>query len=350
MVMKNWTAICDFMRKFAKRSDELEYQDSVKYIILLDGLGWNESQIKEQVSIQLGSTKRIVPDIIVEKDKQNRFVIEVKKPGHRKNQKNVEQLVSYMKQLETPVGIYIGDELEVYYRTIGDGSHATLLMSLHFNDSDSEGADFIKLFAENSFSIENIVNYKKEREAQKAMHDNVERLVKEIASTEFHTELRDIIKAHLIKKGETGNVIEKALSKIDISLKTKAESTSTKQAVTAPISNYSSKNTRKRGHNTDYARHYAYKLIKQIIRKNPSWSFGQLYAVFDQKNYIEDITRVKDTTRWFIDEDDIVTIADGTRVVISNQWGYYGNYKSKMDRLESIAEEYGIETDSHRGL
>lgn len=171
-----------------------------------------------------------------------------------------------MKQLETPVGIYIGDELEVYYRTIGDGSHATLLMSLHFSDSDFEGADFIKLFAENNFSIENIVNYKKEREAQKAMHDNVERLVKEIASTEFNKELRDIINTHLIKKGETGNVIEKALSKIDIYLKTKAESTSTKQAVTAPISNYSSKNTRKRGHNNGPTQRYAYGMIPECSR------------------------------------------------------------------------------------
>lgn len=44
-----------------------------------------------------------------------------------------------------------------------------------------------------------------------------------------------------------------------------------------------------------------------------------------------------------MDEEDIINIADGTRVVISNQWGFNNNSKKKMDHLRKIATKYGLD-------
>lgn len=45
-----------------------------------------------------------------------------------------------------------------------------------------------------------------------------------------------------------------------------------------------------------------------------------------------------------MDDKDIIKIADGTRVVISNQWGFNNNRKVKMDRLREIASKHGLDT------
>lgn len=72
--------------------------------------------------------------------------------------------------------------------------------------------------------------------------------------------------------------------------------------------------------------------------------------IFGRKNYIENITQIKDESRWFIEENDIIKIADGTKVVVSNQWGFRNNSKPKMTRLREIARKYGIDDTLPTGI
>lgn len=100
---------------------------------------------------------------------------------------------------------------------------------------------------------------------------------------------------------------------------------------------------RRKGGNNGIAQRYAYNLIKGIIEKNPNLSFKSLYDIFGYKNYIEDIDKVSDENRWCMDDKDIIEIADGTRVVISNQWGFNNSSKKKMDRLREKASKFGLD-------
>ena len=213
----DWSNICKVMR-YADCRNETEYQGFIKEMILEEKLGWNPSQITEQLSLQLGSTERLVPDLVVSKDDRNSFIVEVKKPGHKKTHGDIEQLLSYMKQLETPVGIYWGDEVEVYYKTIGDGSAPVLLMCLNFNVLCEDGDMFISLFSENTYCVEEVCKFKDERESKKAFDSKVNELLSEVSSLEFQEELRSFIAGHLQKRGASKDIETEVMGKISVSV------------------------------------------------------------------------------------------------------------------------------------
>ena len=340
--MVNWNMLCQIM-SHADRQNEMTYQKYIKDMILEIGLGWHKEQIVEQLSLQLGSIERLVPDIIVKKNNRNCFVIEVKRPGHIKTQKNIDQLISYMKQIETPVGIYWGDGVEVYYKNIGDGSQPILLMSLQFKMSDTHGEDFVSLFYEPTFSIENIYKFKKKQEAKLVFETNVQRLLKEVLIPDFQKELIEVLKNHLIEKGEEREVVENVLDQINISILTSSRSDINEKNIIEVLPLISPSNDEGFRRNRGSTQRYAYNLIRQIIEKNLHLSFNQLYSIFNRRNHIEDITKVKDKKRWFMNREDIITLTDGTRVVISNQWGFNGSCKARMDNLRLIARKYGID-------
>ena len=340
--MYSWSQICKLMG-YAKTQTEMDYQRSIIDIVLEMGLGWHTEQISEQYCLHLGSTERLVPDILVTKDIQNKFIIEVKKPSLVKTQRDIDQLTSYMKQLETPIGIYWGKEVEVYFKNLGDGSQPFRLMTLHFNLSDNNGEEFVRLFSEAAFSITTISEFKSHQESKIVFETNVACLVETITSSKFHDDLIQLIVSHFIEKGIDSKVITTALDQIQIS--TYKKSTPYEINEPTPIKDNPVHNVPHRGrkgNNQGVAQRYAYNLVKQIIDNNPSLTFRQLFAIFGKKNYIEDITQVRDEKRWCMDSEDIVTVADSTKIVISNQWGFNGFSQAKMDYLRAIAKEYGI--------
>lgn len=344
--MASWAKICEILEKYANRENEMTYQKSIIDLLLETNLGWDKNQIEEQMSMQLGSTERLIPDVVVTKNNQNKFVMEVKEPAHVRTQKNIDQLVSYMKQLETSVGIYVGKELEVYFKNIGDGSEPKLILRVDFNPADKNGEDFLRLFHESEFSIECVLDYMKARDAKIAFEENVNELVSHFLSPDFADELKLIIGTYFSDRGD--DVVAAALDAVSFNIHSSDEEYDIKNIdsrlqTDEETLSYTRQKTRRKGGNNGVAQRYAYSLIKQIIEKNPTLNFRQLYAIFDRKNRIEDITQVKDESRWCMDDEDVIKISDGTRVVISNQWGFNGHSKDKMDSLRSIALKYGID-------
>ena len=338
----DWSNICKVMR-YADCRNETAYQGFIKEMILEEKLGWNPSQITEQLSLQLGSTERLVPDLVVSKDDRNSFIVEVKKLGHKKTHGDIEQLLSYMKQLETPVGIYWGDEVEVYYKTIGDGSAPVLLMCLNFNVLCEDGDIFISLFSENTYCVEEVCKFKDERESKKAFDSKVNELLSEVSSLEFQEELRSFIAGHLQKRGASKDIETEVMGKISVSVT--VDSGDEEYQVVAGDNQVSLEevpyiNVGRRG----VVQRYAYNIIRQIIEKNPGLNFEQMYAVFRRKNRIEKVSLIEDRKRWFMAEEDLITLSDGTKIAISNQWGLNGASKPNMDNLSEVAKRFGIDT------
>ena len=214
--MASWSKICEILKKYANRENEMAYQRSIIDLLMEMNLGWHKSQIDEQLSMQLGSKERLIPDVVITKDDRNRFVMEVKEPAHVKTQKNIDQLVSYMKQLETPVGIYVGRELEVYFKSFGDGSEPKLIMSLDFNPEDEYGDDFMTLFSESEFTVQKVNDYLKAHEEKMAFETNVDVLVSHLLSPDFQEELKLIIGTHFSDRGD--DVVNAALEAVTLDI------------------------------------------------------------------------------------------------------------------------------------
>lgn len=339
----DWNSICRIIRNIDKQS-EIAYQRGIKEMILELGLGWNNEQITEQPSLQLGSTERLVPDILVQKDERNSFIIEVKKPGHKKTNRNIDQLLSYMKQLEIPVGIYWGDEVEVYWKTIGDGSAPLRLLSLNFNVLCEDGDSFVSLFTEENYSLESMRAFKDECEAKKKFDSDVNNLLEEVTAPEFNETMKSLISNYFLNNGLDEDVVKTVMSKVQLCISDKHEEEDTDKAILLhgiPMEiSYQSRSRRSVG-----ARPFAYNLMRQIIEKNRNLSFGDLYSLFKKRNYVEEVATIdkKRMGRWFLLPDEIMTLSDGTKVAISNQWGFNNNSKPKMDLLRSIAEKFDID-------
>lgn len=309
-------------------------------MILECGLGWNPEQIAEQLSLPLGSTERLIPDILVQKDVNNSFLIEVKKASHKKTNGDTDQLVSYMKQLEIPVGIYWGESVEVYWKTIGDGSSPILLLNLNFNVLGEDGEVFVSLFSEKNYSVENVLKFKNERQAQAIFEAKVKDAVDEILSSEFREKVKELMRWYLLDKCGEETVVDTALEKVFVSILAEP-SAEVSEEETININNIATTKIRA---NRGTAQRYAYNLIRQIIEKNKNLNFDQLFAIFRRKNRIEKVSAIKDESRWFLNAEDIITLSDGTKVAVSNQWGFNGASKPNMDNLREVARTFGIDT------
>lgn len=340
--MATWANICQLV-KYADFSSELSYQKSIIVMVLETGLGWQPEQISEQKSLALGSTNRLVPDIVLKKDDYNTFIVEMKEASHIKRESDVAQLTSYMKQIETPIGVYIGKEIEVYFKNLGDGLDPICILSLTFNPNDENGEEFIKLFSEKNFSIDKIREYAESVREKAVFEAKVEILLNEMSSPDYiDSTLQDIIHKYYSIKGFDSDIISETLSRLSIKIGLKTDS---KCGTNLPEEPIKFSFPRKRsGGNQGTAQRYAYGLVKAIIDKHPSYNFQQLHSLFGyKKNIIEKLSDIKVEKRWCLADEDIVTLSDGTPIAISNQWGFNNNSKPKMDRLREIASRFDID-------
>lgn len=336
------------MRDYANTQNELAYQKSVKDLVLKMGLGWPDCQITEQLSLTLGSTMREIPDIVVWRDgmRAPAFVIEVKRPGHTRRDADINQLVSYLKQLETPVGIYFGDEIEVYYKAIGDGSDPQLVLYATLDENDGNGETFVKLFSSSMFDASKVLEHLNNSKKEKATDERAKVVIDELLSDS--ESWKNILDFYLEFNGESDSVRGKVLDTINIQLSRKSERVIEEHTpIIARRTLYLRAGERlssRRARIGGTVQRYAYNLIKQIVEKNYGQNFGSLLRIFGgYKNIIEVKSEVISPTRWFMDSEDILVLADGTLIVVSNQWGLNGGSKPKMDRLRTVARAQGVD-------
>ena len=142
------------------------------YHFLIEGqfklLGWLKlyGEICHKPNIPIGNTNFIQPDILIRKDDEDLFVIEVKKPDHVQTERERQQLESYMRQLKLAVGIYIGEHIEVYYDKPGE-KEAISVLKINMELDTEDGTQFIKLFSKSLFNKEDLINFCEKRLQEK---------------------------------------------------------------------------------------------------------------------------------------------------------------------------------------
>ena len=130
----------------------------------LQHLGWAKfkGEICHKQNIHLGNSNRIEPDILIKRDGEDEFVIEVKRPSHKQIKKDVDQLLSYMRILKLNVGIYIGEYIEVFY-DMPSSKEAVSVMKVPLEINNKLGAKFVEQFDKENFNQESIVGFCEER-------------------------------------------------------------------------------------------------------------------------------------------------------------------------------------------
>ena len=151
--------LCEAKKKNVEESD---YHSLIEQQLQL--LGWFlfNGEICHKPSIHIGNSNHIQPDILIKKDGDEEFVIEVKRPSHKLAKKDVEQLQSYMRQLKLSVGIYIGEHIEVFYDMAGS-KDAVSVLRIPLELNSKEGALFIDQFSKEGYDRARVLAFCKLR-------------------------------------------------------------------------------------------------------------------------------------------------------------------------------------------
>lgn len=145
-----------------KNVEENDYHSLIEQQLQL--LGWFlfNGEICHKPSIHIGNSNHIQPDILIKKDGEEEFVIEVKRPSHKLVKKDVEQLQSYMRQLKLSVGIYIGEHIEVFYDMAGS-KDAVSVLRIPLELNSNEGTLFIDQFSKEGYDRARVLSFCKQR-------------------------------------------------------------------------------------------------------------------------------------------------------------------------------------------
>ena len=158
-----------------KNSEEREYHQEIERQLQL--LGWSlyYKEICHKPSIHIGNSNHIQPDILIKKDGEEEFVIEVKRPSHKLVKKDVEQLQSYMRQLKLNVGVYIGEHIEVFYDMPGS-KDAVSVLRIPLEPDNNEGTLFVDQFSKEGYDKARVLAFCKQRIEEKQRQAELDKL------------------------------------------------------------------------------------------------------------------------------------------------------------------------------
>jgi len=217
-----WNLIVNKHNEY-KDKDEKDIQKLWETLLgdsALFGYSKINQEIDSQRSIQIGSRQREIPDIIIKDANANKdlFVIELKQHNKDFNSSFMEQLKSYMLQLQLNVGILICKDLYVFYKDQND----FLYCQIEFKESDHNGERFIDLFLKNENNINRL------SENVKIFINDVTKENNNIASIEkeIDTNIKQILYSYFENNNYSTYEIECALNKYNISVSKKEQKVS----------------------------------------------------------------------------------------------------------------------------
>ncbi len=325
--MEKWNEICsDFIECQENNVSERVFQDTVCWT--LRSLGWLKNEIKQQPKVDLGAAQKVYPDIVLEIDTIPQIVIELKKPAHNFRERDCIQLTSYMKQLICSIGLYIGENIQIYY--YNKTEEPQLVSTLPYETNSEMGFRFVELMKRSIFGIEKWKNYCLMQIEQRRLKENIEKTVNELISCNGKSILYDLLRTKLVADGHQEDSIDSILSRIEIVLTDKNDThTKTTQESPSPVleenkRNSSNPTTKKRvyyslnGEGRYCKRDLALSIAQLYVKEHPQLKFSEIETRLPGRIYREE--RFEEV-RCFKERHQLMKSADGITFALTDQWG-----------------------------
>ncbi len=227
-----WQEICFTLKSIPSSSNEELYEQ--KIIESLGKLGWSafKKEIALKVSKQLGSTGKIIPDIVVKSlDTAESFVIEVKRPSiDIDSNSHKSQLFSYMRQLKLTNGLLIGNKIQIYYDgPLNTAEDPILLKSIGISETDKSGDLFIELFQKKTFSYQTLEGFAKSALKEISDKSHKEKLIKLLTTPEYQAKMQQVI-ADDLEQNWDSETIKNVLEQLSFSITRKNRESQFKNA------------------------------------------------------------------------------------------------------------------------
>lgn len=363
--MEYWRrSLSNFLKEVARNVDEKVYQESIVMHLLSYGLNWNDEEILQQPSIQIGSRERIIPDIVIQKGDDKLFVVEIKQPRNTQKKENINQLESYLKQLEIPFGLYIGECVELYYKESTKALQH--IFTIQLKDTDEHWLKFRELFSRNSFDKDVLRNFCLTEIGKNKDRDDAQNY---LSDKETLQELQDILHLHWLSENKSEEWINHVLEHITISVNKKniqAEQLEIKPYQPPHIKASFVNRTPTIGR--DKALYtingmgpfgvgpLALQIIKHIVELNPQMTFFELQRATTNttRNNISSLEEIEEKqldsndsilkNRYFYK--DVLTSGDNIDFVVNSQWTRPGKGSRQEDignLIEIACQDFNID-------
>lgn len=155
--------LCDAQQRDV---DENEYHRLIETQFQLLGWAKYRGEICHKPNIPIGNNNFIQPDILIKRDGEELFVIEVKRPVHSISQREIQQLESYMRQRKIKFGIYIGEHIELFYDK-PESTNAISVLKIPLELNNKFGEMFVELFGKENYSSDSLTEFCENRISEK---------------------------------------------------------------------------------------------------------------------------------------------------------------------------------------
>ena len=156
---EKWNRIVAFHKQYF-RSPESKVQD-VWENVFVEILGYSrlEGEVERHRSIYLGSTERVIPDVIVKNNDNDLFVVELKQHNLPFSPAMEGQLFSYLKQLRDNIGVLVCDKLYVYNYEYAKKDEDQLKIEIPFTEDNADGIKFVEIFSKECFTPKKVKDF-----------------------------------------------------------------------------------------------------------------------------------------------------------------------------------------------
>lgn len=227
--MERWNEIC-FILKGSLPSNINEQLYESKVVQAFEKLGWSQykGEISVRETIPFGAANRMNPDVIIKTiEKENLFVVEIKKPSANVDYHGFEdQLSSYMRMLKLNVGVLIGSKIKIYVDgSLVNSQRLILIDEIEFHENNDEGLNFINIFGKSDNPSEKIKDYIHSKIKSIKFNNTKSKLLKEILSSDVEVDIKDMIRtfyANIYDKG----IVDEVLNEVTINILQKGSASS----------------------------------------------------------------------------------------------------------------------------
>lgn len=231
---EKWNKLCDYFELFYNKAEESIQSLWESIFAELFSYSRLDDEIETHRKIQLGSTERLIPDIIIKEKDKDLFIVELKREDLSIDESRKGQLFSYLKQTHNDIGILVADKIFLvnYDYNLSDDEQTGCL--IEFTKDNPLGIKFIETFEKGSFSKDRARDFITEC-------INKDKTVRSIEDQLTPELIRTILKDFFLKDCYESD-INFVLNKYDFKIEEKGKSyipmSSIKNLVTQPAKKY----------------------------------------------------------------------------------------------------------------
>lgn len=223
--IEKWNKLCDYFERY--KYDAEEKIQKVWETLFSEIFGYSslDNEIESHRIIQLGSTERLIPDIIIKNNDTDLFMVELKREDLSVDESRKKQLYSYLKQEHNDLGILVCNQICLikYDYSVSDAEQVCCYID--FKKNNPLGVKFIEIFEKRNFNKEKAMDFILEANKETSKIEKIKQ--------ELTTELLKRLIIDYFSKDENEELVKQLLEDYNISISRKEK----KEIAASPIIN-----------------------------------------------------------------------------------------------------------------